>query len=754
MRDLLDADTSDDDFEEYESPSDKFSSHQGFIFGYSSLKVDLKSLHPSPSQIFILWEVFKENVDPVVRLLHRPTAKNILINAASSVDKVSKPAEALLFSIYFGAVVSLTPDQCRQLLDEDKADLVKKYRFATEQALARAGFLNSSSLMCLQAFVFFLVFVRHMDDSRLVWALSGLAIHLAQALGIHRDGTHFGLTPFDVEMRRRLWWHISILDNRSAEDHGTDPTFSESFYDTKLPLNVNDEDIYPDMQHPPTPRPGSTEMTFCLIRFELSVFSRRLNLTCPGGRPGHVRASRTFEEKEQMIDSCHRDIEEKYLQHCEMSVPILWVAATVARLILAKMWLMVHHPKRYKMDHDGQALPAETKDRLFVTSTEVIEFSFLLEKNENTAKWGWLFRTYMQWQSVAFVLSEIVVRPPGPEVERAWTAIESVCKDHFGSSGFSTKSQKGMLWRPMRALLAKAKEVRTKQFRDGKIPVNSAGIADTGSASPMSGASIGGKGIGPKIARGRGQPQFDFQSDPWMQHMTDPDNIMGATVEALGMEFDFASVISPSASDESGGGHAPPQQQTDRNNGSQRIPRAMSSVFGSNADQMQGVAHSPSLSISSDFGTGTGSDHSAVPPTTTADQGIAASNTTSQPNFAGPTSSKSDRVPGTYAGNAMGVDGGFSFNPNQDADFLNWSWSPGVGDFAFNSTGPTLPPDPMSVFWDNGLDIGMGMPSDGMGGVGGGAKGVSLGGGGDEPAGSREGRQRSQQQFQPQQQWY
>ena len=252
MRDLLDAPSSEEELDEYESPAhDKLNSHQGFLFGYSSLKIDLKSLHPSPSQIFILWEVFKENVDPVVRLLHRPTAKNILMNAASSVDRVSRAAEALLFSIYFGAVVSLTEEQCRQLLDEDKKALIKKYRFATEQALARADFLNSSSLMCLQAFVFFLVFVRHMDDSRLVWALGGLAIHIAQALGIHRDGTHFGLTPFDIEMRRRLWWHISILDNRSSEDHGTDPTFTEQFYDTKLPLNVNDEDIYPEMKERP-----------------------------------------------------------------------------------------------------------------------------------------------------------------------------------------------------------------------------------------------------------------------------------------------------------------------------------------------------------------------------------------------------------------------------------------------------------------------------------------------------------------------
>src|SRR5271170_1556480 len=213
MRDILDAPSSDDE-NDFPSPEQSAAgvpspiSHQAFVFGYASVMVDLKKLHPSPSQIFILWEVFKENVDPLVRILHRPTAKNILLNASSNLEGVSKAAEALLFAIYFGAVVSLEETQCQSLLGEPKQMLANRYRFATEQALARAGFLNSSSLMVLQAFVFFLICVRHQDDTRLVWALSGLAIHLAQALGIHRDGSNFGLDPFETEMRRRLWWHI------------------------------------------------------------------------------------------------------------------------------------------------------------------------------------------------------------------------------------------------------------------------------------------------------------------------------------------------------------------------------------------------------------------------------------------------------------------------------------------------------------------------------------------------------------------
>ena len=325
MRDILDAPSSED--EDYPSPDHSTSgasstAHQGFLFGYSSLTTSLRGLHPSPSQIFLLGTIWEENVDPLVRILHRPTAKKIMIAASSSTEHLSKSAEALLFAIYFSAIVTLTPAQCQNLLGEEKDYLVNRYRFAVEQALARAGFLNSSSLMVLQAFVFFLVCVRHQDDTRVVWALSGLATHLAQALGVHRDGSHFGLSPFETEMRRRLWWHISVLDSRASEDHGIDPTFSEQFYDTELPLNINDDDISPETKEYPKARQGTSEMTFCLVRFELNAVGRRLNFVLPGPTPcGIVRPRRSLAEKEKIIDEAHKQIEEKYLQYCDMTIP-------------------------------------------------------------------------------------------------------------------------------------------------------------------------------------------------------------------------------------------------------------------------------------------------------------------------------------------------------------------------------------------------------------------------------------------------
>ena len=71
---------------------------------------------------------------------------------------------------------------------------------------------------------------------------------------------------------------------------------------------------------------------------------------------------------------------------------------------MAKMWLMVYHP--FQRPGGRVVLPQETKDRLFITSIEIIEYSRLLETEAATSRWGWLLRTYVQWQAVAIILSE------------------------------------------------------------------------------------------------------------------------------------------------------------------------------------------------------------------------------------------------------------------------------------------------------------------------------------------------------------
>lgn len=454
-------DSSSDDEVDDPSPQDSVKpasqNHDAFLLGYHSVAHSLRNYHPTTAQTFALWKIYEQNIAPLVSLLHRPTAWRILSEAATRVESLDKNTEALVFAIYLSAVISMSPEQAQRELGEDRDSAINRFRFATEQALARANFLHSQNLTLLQAAVLFLTVIRTHDASRFVWTLVPVVIRFATSLGIHRDGTNFGLSPYETEIRRRLWWHICILDVRSAEDYGMDPIIHDEDYDTQLFLNVNDEDLTQEMSDPPTERVGMTDVTFSLMRSELVIAYRRVMYT-----PLRTRVIPKLEQRLNLVKNLNEKLQALIIRHCDMSIPLHWLTATLGRLVVAKLWLIVHHPMI--KDERPTMMPHEMRDQMLRTSVEMIEFSHFLETNQETTCWGWLFNSYNSWPAVAFVLAEVCLRPPSPDVDRGWAAVNAVFRS-WEKQGWQTK---GVPFRPLSKLMKRAMDVRRMQkMREG-----------------------------------------------------------------------------------------------------------------------------------------------------------------------------------------------------------------------------------------------------------------------------------------------
>jgi hypothetical protein len=92
-------------------PPEASADHHAFIFGYRSADVDLRVLHPLPSQIPFMWQVYQENVEPLIKILHVPTTDKIVRDIRKNIDGISPAHEALLFSIYYAAITSMEDDE-------------------------------------------------------------------------------------------------------------------------------------------------------------------------------------------------------------------------------------------------------------------------------------------------------------------------------------------------------------------------------------------------------------------------------------------------------------------------------------------------------------------------------------------------------------------------------------------------------------------------------------------------------------------
>ncbi|KAI4170684.1 MAG: hypothetical protein LQ343_004782 [Gyalolechia ehrenbergii] len=395
----------------------------GLLFGFS-VTGNLKNLHPSPINIFRLWQTYINCVYPLSMIFHAPTVQQQILDASADLDNVSESMEALMFAIYYAAVVALSAEDCEAMFGIPQHVVMNKYMLATQQALNAAKLLKNLDIMVLQALVVFLGAARHSIDPRSLWIHCGTAIRLGERIGLHRDGTSLGLPPFETEMRRRLWWQIVVLDTRIAEISGAGTSILAAMFDTHLPSNVNDSNLNPEMGEIPPNHLGTTDMTFCLARYEIGNFLKRSNttfLSFDGAWPNHTGVPTTIAEKDQAIDELEQRLEEKYLKHCDPQITLHFLTKMFSRTAVYKMRLTAHHPRHYP--DKGTSMPMEEKDLLCRLSLNMIENDNLTHRNKSADKFAWFLNTFFQFPAFIYLLSELRHRTRGDLVDRGWQAI-------------------------------------------------------------------------------------------------------------------------------------------------------------------------------------------------------------------------------------------------------------------------------------------------------------------------------------------
>ncbi|KAJ5289031.1 hypothetical protein N7478_002061 [Penicillium angulare] len=91
------------------------------------------------------------------------------------------------------------------------------------------------------------------------WLATSHLVKSAMMSGYHRDPSKYaGISTFNMEMRRRIWYTIVELDLQVALDRGMPPTIHCSDYDTRLPLNINDDELNESTLEPPEGYPLSS----------------------------------------------------------------------------------------------------------------------------------------------------------------------------------------------------------------------------------------------------------------------------------------------------------------------------------------------------------------------------------------------------------------------------------------------------------------------------------------------------------------
>ncbi|CRG87344.1 putative transcriptional regulatory protein C139,03 [Talaromyces islandicus] len=193
---------------------------------------------------------------------------------------VSKLWLGLLFAIMRRAVhvaresgLDLTP----HLGDTDEA--ITLFRMRTKQ-ISLATMFTPPSIPKLELLAVHLdaEFTHSQDTSTDVWIDVATAVRMAMKLGLHRDPSLYGnLSPFECEMRRRLWLALVQTDVLISWQVGLPNMIVLKQCDTMLPRNLFEEDFDESTNHLPLSRPWNevTKIGAFVVKWPLfEVFSK------------------------------------------------------------------------------------------------------------------------------------------------------------------------------------------------------------------------------------------------------------------------------------------------------------------------------------------------------------------------------------------------------------------------------------------------------------------------------------------------
>lgn len=294
--------------------------------------------------------------------------------------------------------------------------------------------MNTSNIVVLQALVVYLVAVREVYEPRLIWVLTGVAIRIAEGMGLQRDGTSLGLPPFETEIRRRIWWQVKMHDFRTAELAGVRKFqgMSAGINPPRTLINLNDNELYPGMTTPLVDSNRPTDMVFCVLRSELGAFAANhaQKFMLSNGNVGlwnDYTPARDTEEKDAVVESLKEMFELKYLRHCDPSQPLQLITLLFARSAIHVGHFVSHHPRRWTTI---EAIPQSEQDYVWDLSIKLLNIHDMMQSDRRLKGFSWYASYYTQWHALIHVLDTLRAKPTMKGADQAWQLIEATYENN------------------------------------------------------------------------------------------------------------------------------------------------------------------------------------------------------------------------------------------------------------------------------------------------------------------------------------
>ena len=260
----------------------------------------------------------------------------------------------------------------------------------------------------------------------------GVAIRIAQRMGVHNESTYAKYTALEAEMRRRLWWSLIIFDSRICELSDYKTAMLTPTWDCKTPLNVNDSDAQPEMKSPPVVHGKPTEALFAVVRSELGEFVRHsafhLDFTNPSLKPIAKNAQHGLILEGGGLIALEKTIEKTYFEFCNPENPLHHMTIWTTRGYLAKCRLLEHysrHSRSSMQQTDTQ------RDAAISFALSMIECDTKLILSPLIKGYLWYVHIHFPFPAYIHIVQDLRKRPVQEHAEKTWEVMSDNYEARF-----------------------------------------------------------------------------------------------------------------------------------------------------------------------------------------------------------------------------------------------------------------------------------------------------------------------------------
>lgn len=290
----------------------------------------------------------------------------------------------------------------------------------------------------------------------------GIAIRIAQRMGLHNESAYAKFSALEAEMRRRLWWSLVLFDTRIGEMADWKTAMLAPTWNCRTPLNLNDFDLQPGMKDPPAAQDKPSEALFAVVRSEMGDFVRHsafyLDFVSPSLKAiaKDVRGGHVPEGGELAV--LEKTIEDNHLTFCNSENPLHFMTIWTARGYLAKNRLLEHYskfpqPSVQQMDVQRDAAISHARN--------MIECDTNLMTSPLTKGYLWFLHLHFPLPAYIHIAQDLRMRPVSDHAERTW----EIMSDNYEARFMFLGPRVNPLFKVFTRIILQAWGPREEKFR-------------------------------------------------------------------------------------------------------------------------------------------------------------------------------------------------------------------------------------------------------------------------------------------------